>query len=271
MKIPFNSLSNYDIGIIHILAMRISQVPKATVNFKLGRNDHMLHYPVSGIRTYTFEDGSHVQLSPGDILLLPYKANYVSTVEGTKDAVGYNIRFSLIDGEGNQVSFSDLPRVLVSDTSGSLFPYFREVAELATTTNNYVRMAANLTELLDRIVSVCQNTPDIGWLSQAMNYMGSNLQRPVTLAELSAVCHMSERNFCRLFKDATGVSPIAWHRQLRIRKAEEFLSSGLCTLENLAELLGFTDAAHLSRTFFRETGIHASQFMSNIQSQKEWE
>ncbi len=261
MKIPFRELSNYDIGIIHILAMPISQAPKSVVSFKLGRNDHMLHYHVSGIRTYTFEDGSRVQLSPGDILLLPYKANYVSTIEGTKDAFGYNIRFSLIDSDGAQVSFSDAPHILTSDTSGTLFPYFQEVAELAKTTNNYIRMAANLAELLDRIVSACQSTADAGWLSKAMTYMSTNLQRPVALAELCAVCHMSERNFCRLFKEATGVSPIAWHRKLRIRKAEEFLASGLCTLESLAELLGFTDAAHLSRSFYRETGVHASAVM----------
>ena len=102
-------------------------------------------------------------------------------------------------------------------------------------------------------------TPDGTWLNTAQEYMSTHLQHPVTIQRLANLCHMSERTFCRRFREETGVPPIAYHRMLRIRKAGELLSSGICTLEYVAEALGFTDAAHLSRCFFRETGMHPGE------------
>ena len=108
-----------------------------------------------------------------------------------------------------------------------------------------------LARLLEEIEKEMGKDTRAKWLPRALDYMGAHLKRPLSLQELAGLCQMSQRSFCRKFKEEKGESPIAFHRQMRLEKAREFVKSG-ATLEMTAEVLGFTDAAHLCRLLKQE-------------------
>jgi two-component system response regulator YesN len=44
--------------------------------------------------------------------------------------------------------------------------------------------------------------------------------------------------------------------KIRIKVAKQLLSERRCTLDHIAEKVGFSDASHLSRVFLRYAGYH---------------
>lgn len=78
-------------------------------------------------------------------------------------------------------------------------------------------------------------------------------QRPV--AGMVAESGLSERNFSRRFRRATGHSPIAYVHQLRIEKAKHLLESSDDPVEAIGWEIGYEDPSSFRRLFQRLTNL----------------
>lgn len=85
-------------------------------------------------------------------------------------------------------------------------------------------------------------------------YLYDNLDRNVTLDELSKAARMDKFLLVRCFTEILGISPHAWHVQCRFQKSVELLSRGK-RIADVAAATGFTDQSHLTRVFKKMTGI----------------
>ena len=259
MEIDFDFLPAQDLSLFSVLGMKLRQRPDTIIRYDIhGREDHMLHYALSGERCY-WSGGKEMQVHPGDVLFLPMGLSYTTRVEGDKDAFGYNVRFLLRNDAGEAVAVRGGLQCLMQDRGEELLPFFQRIASLSIRSSMPLAAKACLAELLCKTVRMRLSPKSGDWLNLTLSYMGRNLNQPLAIADLAEHCHMSVRTFCRKFKEATGKSPAAYHRAMRVNRAREFLESGTFTLEATAEALGFTDAAHLSRCFYRETGIRAGE------------
>ena len=259
MKIRFDEIQMADIALMQVRALELRQSPLSIVHYEgAGREDHLLYYHISGKRLYRQDEQEIMAPRPGDILLLPKGSNYFSTVPGPEIAYGCVAGFQLMNNQGEYLDIDGEPECLYHDEEFRLLPYFQTMTRHFKRSNAILFPKATLTELIYEIIrNRQQQLRADDWLTYAISYMGRHLDAPLTLALLAEKCHMSERTFSRKFKASMNTTPIAYHRRMRIQKAQEFLSSGAYTLETTAEVLGFTDAAHLSRCFYQETGIHA--------------
>ncbi|SIR68044.1 transcriptional regulator, AraC family with amidase-like domain [Micromonospora avicenniae] len=70
--------------------------------------------------------------------------------------------------------------------------------------------------------------------------------KPLPLAELAAVGGVAERTLNRLFRRATGLTPLGYQQLLRVERAEHLIGHG-ATVESAARTVGFTDARMLRR------------------------
>ncbi|RVV99431.1 AraC family transcriptional regulator [Mesobaculum littorinae] len=94
-----------------------------------------------------------------------------------------------------------------------------------------------------------------GWqLDRVTGHLRDNLTRRVPVEELAALAGLSPSWFARAFKISTGVPPHRWHMRARIDRAEALLHGGLGPAETAAAT-GFSDQAHLTRTFRALRGI----------------
>lgn len=99
-------------------------------------------------------------------------------------------------------------------------------------------------------------------ITMAADFLSEQLERKITLDELSKLSGFSSYHFLRIFKKDMGVSPHTFRTQKRIEKTKELILRGF-PLSEVALLTGFTDQSHLTNTFRNYTGATPGQFFIN--------
>jgi AraC family transcriptional regulator len=114
-------------------------------------------------------------------------------------------------------------------------------------------------ELVDHLIgkAVGDSTRFDPIVSQACEHIRQHLNRPITLAELARAVHLSPSRLAHRFREATGVPVRRFILWRRLRAAAESAMRG-SNLTEAAHAAGFSDSAHLSRTFRSMFGITPS-------------
>ncbi|MFG2339454.1 GlxA family transcriptional regulator [Streptomyces yangpuensis] len=94
-----------------------------------------------------------------------------------------------------------------------------------------------------------------GRLADVLAWARENLHEPLPVAELARRAVMSKRSFARRFTAATGTTPHAWLRSLRLSSAEELLETTDLPVEEIARRVGYGSAAVLREQFVRRRGV----------------
>ncbi|MGB2570231.1 GlxA family transcriptional regulator [Micromonospora citrea] len=81
---------------------------------------------------------------------------------------------------------------------------------------------------------------------RVQDLIDSRFSEPLPLADLAATCGVAERTLTRLFRRATGLTPLGYQQLLRLERAEHLIGHG-ATVESAARAVGFTDARMLRR------------------------
>lgn len=71
---------------------------------------------------------------------------------------------------------------------------------------------------------------------------------------------MSIPSFCKKFKDKTGLTMVQYMNEKRIEKAKLLLKNRKLSLEQVAEMTGFSNANYLIRVFKKMTGQTVSEY-----------
>lgn len=92
-------------------------------------------------------------------------------------------------------------------------------------------------------------------LAEVLGWARANLHEPLPVTELARRAMMSKRSFARRFTAATGTTPHAWLRNLRLSRAEELLETTDLPVEEIARRVGYGSAAVLREQFVRRRGV----------------
>lgn len=92
-------------------------------------------------------------------------------------------------------------------------------------------------------------------LAEVLAWARENLHEPLPVTELARRAMMSPRSFARRFTAATGTTPHAWLRNLRLSSAEELLETTNLPVEEIARRVGYGSAAVLREQFVRRRGV----------------
>ena len=91
-------------------------------------------------------------------------------------------------------------------------------------------------------------------LARVEKFIESNLSDPIRLKALAQLVNLSESQFRRAFKAATGVPPHQWILMMRVERAKELLLEGESKMIDIALATGFVEQSHFNRLFARWTG-----------------
>ena len=97
-------------------------------------------------------------------------------------------------------------------------------------------------------------------LIEVLNYIDENLNGKLTLPELAQLGCMSVPCFCKKFKDQTGMTVTQYINDKRIKYASTLLKQSRFSLEEVAEMAGFSNANYLLRVFKKSTGKTIGQY-----------
>ena len=95
------------------------------------------------------------------------------------------------------------------------------------------------------------------------DYIGENLDSPITLSDLSAVSYYSPWYSYRLFREHLSISPAEYVRKLRLSRSALKLKNDGCRVIDAAMELGFGSADGYTRAFFREFGMTPVEYAKN--------
>ncbi|WP_312729295.1 helix-turn-helix transcriptional regulator, partial [Enterococcus sp.] len=62
----------------------------------------------------------------------------------------------------------------------------------------------------------------------------------------------------KIFKEATGVSPINYLIEIRLKRAKDMLKNDNLTIKEVASAVGYQDAYHFSKSFKKLYGVSPS-------------
>ncbi|MGA5042010.1 GlxA family transcriptional regulator [Streptomyces capoamus] len=87
-----------------------------------------------------------------------------------------------------------------------------------------------------------------------------HIGEPLTVVDLAAYAHVSDRHLTRLFKTELGTTPHAYIESVRVEKARHELESSDATVERVATLCGFGTTDTLVRAFRRRLNTTPTEY-----------
>jgi transcriptional regulator GlxA family with amidase domain len=88
----------------------------------------------------------------------------------------------------------------------------------------------------------------------ALAFAKQNLREPLTVELLADAARLSPRQFSRVFRVETGLSPAKAIENLRLEAARFMLEQGRLPIEEIARETGFGDRERMRRSFLRTFG-----------------
>jgi AraC-like DNA-binding protein len=100
-------------------------------------------------------------------------------------------------------------------------------------------------------------------ISDAINYIQTNLQQTITVADLAARANHNADYFSRLFYENTGERPLTYIQSKRIERAQLLLTTTNLPFYDIATETGFESLSYFSRIFKNITGQTPSSYKKN--------
>ena len=97
-------------------------------------------------------------------------------------------------------------------------------------------------------------------LAFIIQYIRDNLDKPLTIEELSRKAYMSDSNFHRVFKNETGVSPVDFINNERIKLATSLLQDPNMKIKEVYMACGFDSRSYFNRVFKRKKRLSPKAF-----------
>ena len=96
----------------------------------------------------------------------------------------------------------------------------------------------------------------------ALNYINSNLEKKISMKELSQIAGVGLTSFFNKFKKEINVSPAEYISKKRIELAKSYLDNGGYSLKEAAYSSGFNSYEHFCKTFKKHEGISPNKYLN---------
>lgn len=92
------------------------------------------------------------------------------------------------------------------------------------------------------------------------DFIRSNLEEQISIAQLAGIAGLSKRHFLRAFQERVGASPYCFVQALRMGEAKRRLAHTSEPVTDIALATGFSHVQHFSTRFKKSTGMSPSSF-----------
>ncbi len=232
-EIHFNGKLNYTIDNIGLV--KVLRNAGFTFPCRNGKEKYSLTFVQSGEMNYQFsQSGNNIKLTEGSTLFVPKNTPYTATYNknGTVITVGtFDINSDLLP---------DVFTATICKKSADLANIFKSVSP--QNANSTIFLASKIYELLYILEKSSVTIPNkFKKILPALNEIQQFYMENRKISHYSDMCHMSQSNFRKLFKEYTGKSTIDYRNFIRISEAKKLIDSGEYTVAESAYLTGFNN------------------------------
>ena len=150
---------------------------------------------------------------------------------------------------------------LMEDSSGRILSLLHWMMELSPAADEETE--AILDTLLEALLyehRTAGREMPAGPVRRALSHMRARMQDPLTLDELAGIACVSKYHLVRLFRRATGTTPMQRLRQIRAEAAVGLLTTTDLPLKSIARRVGIANEHYLSRVIHEVTGKRPRAF-----------
>jgi AraC-like DNA-binding protein len=104
------------------------------------------------------------------------------------------------------------------------------------------------------------STDALSRVAQSIRHIESKYGGWIRPGELAKFCGLSERTFCRVFRQATGQTPLSYLKNFRIERASEHLRGTETPVTEIAFACGFDDSNFFAREFRKACGHSPTEY-----------
>ena len=251
---------------LHYLKVTRYQAPTGRISdyTHLPRPFSSIAWMEKGYADFTTEEGT-VRVMPGDLIFTPVGCTYRSVWLGEPDTqiLSCHFRFSPSAEPFRNKQFP-LQRVSGGELFSDDFHYLLEhIGEPDSAFAVISRFYGLCHEITSRMVS--RLTPPLDpRIAAAVSFLEEHYAEPVAIPALAAHCNVSPSYFYELFRNSTGLSPIAYKQRICIRHAELLLADEpSLSIEEISEALGFESSNYFRRVFHNATGMSPREYRKN--------
>jgi len=216
-------------------------------------------FVLQGYQAHAFKDASNLEIF--NVMFDTNVQPDMLNTEVLKKIPGYNALFILEPQYRNRHHFKHILRLNRKDLTKIEFIVNTMFLEQNSKEVGYDIIVRNkLEELviyLSREYAKLKSREAISLLriSSIIEHLENNFSKDINLDYLANMSFMSVRNFQRVFKKATGQSPIDYLIRIRIEKAKLLLRESNQQVTDIALQSGFNEYNYFSRKFKNAVGI----------------
>ena len=187
-----------------------------------------------------------------------------------KKMPGYNALFILEPQYRNRHQFTNRLQLDRSELAKVEFLLNNLFWELNGKEDGYEGIMRNLLENLIIVLSrqyskiEAHEAMSLMKIGEAIDYLEKNFEKHIKLQYLAEIACMSERHFYRIFKNATGESPINYLIQIRLQQSRYLLRSTNMPVSDIAYEAGFSDHNYFTKKFKRASGMTPIKYRWNF-------
>jgi AraC-like DNA-binding protein len=112
-------------------------------------------------------------------------------------------------------------------------------------------------ELLQKMLTGIDRRDYVGFVKE---YVAANYMNGISFSDLARAAHVSRSHLSMLFKKETGITFPAYLIKFRVHKACAIFERENIPSYRVAQLVGYNDYAHFSKTFKKIVGLSPTEF-----------
>lgn len=251
---------------------------KCESNHSMGplvRNNYLIHHVVSGKGTYIVNDRVY-NISKGDTFII-YPNTVVSYCADEKDPWEYYwVGFGGVDVKMliEKTDFSsencvihinrekDLKEILLNIYNASGVEFFR-----------HIKMIGYLYQFISILIEESKNKIEEIDISQTytrkvIDYISENYNKDINITDIASHIGISRSHLYKIFVKQLSMSPKKYLDNFRIIQAKELLEKTNYTINEVANMVGYSDQLHFSKAFKKNTMKSPRQYKNEILSRK---
>ncbi|MBR1548028.1 MAG: AraC family transcriptional regulator [Prevotella sp.] len=241
-------------------------------------DQHVLLYCVRG-KGFCEVGGKHYQLTANSYCILPAHKPHAYGTDNDEPWTIYWIHFKgehadiYAKGAAEPQQITPAINSRISDRNSIFEEIFATIADGQD--SEHLRYASSLLHYYlasMRYVKLFRNadrhgstTTDHNIIEASIHYMHENIEKRITLKDLSAYTGYSASHFSMLFKETTGESPLAYLNRIRIETACQWLQQTDLKINQICPKVGFEDPYYFSRLFTKTMGMSPKQYKTRQQ------
>lgn len=272
LKNPLNSCSRHSTEyplMVNCTGNVDLAVPFTTDN-PSGREDYYLLYMVKGMLNVSLPGGTQT-LRSGQAVLFPPKYHYRYVYDGAESLNYLWVHFTGSYAEQflRECGFFPLPFVCPQSDDTRIVGEFHRLFEYFERDGAHLRQkrACALERLLLTLADdAASETEGAGTLEKSLRYIHAAYHTDLRIPELAKMENLSHSRYIALFQKKTGLSPVSYIVQMRIRTACDLLRNTDMSVKQIGLLVGYEDPHFFSKLFKKHVGLPPQEYRKDPHS-----